>query len=158
MMSLARTSGAAATSGGGDLIMSGETEDPFLRTFFARIPEDVAKSFSRPQLDAIKRAFGARTPGSHAVDLRFSLPLGWRWFYFVLLIGPERRCFGRRELERLFRPLWTVANALIIAVFLLMFMVGGLSVLYVGKRALGIDVFPGIDMLPDRTIERLLHR
>jgi hypothetical protein len=29
--------------------------------------------------------------------------------------------------------------------------------LYVGKRTLNIDVFPGIDMLPDRSIERVLN-
>jgi hypothetical protein len=28
---------------------------------------------------------------------------------------------------------------------------------YVGKRLVGMDVLPGIDVLPDRTIERLLQ-
>lgn len=137
--------------------MSGEIEDPFLRMFFQRIPREVAASFTPVQLDAVKRAFGARSPGAHTVDLRVSVPLGWRWFYVVLLAGPERRTFDRRALERLFRPVWTLANAVVLAFFLLMFAGGAFSVLYVTKRALGIDVFPGIDMLPDRTIERLLH-
>ena len=31
------------------------------------------------------------------------------------------------------------------------------AVVYVGKQLVGLNVFPGIDMLPDRTIERLLR-
>ena len=31
------------------------------------------------------------------------------------------------------------------------------SLLYLVKRALGIDVFPGIDMLPDQMLEHLLR-
>jgi hypothetical protein len=137
--------------------VSGDIEDPFLQTFFARVPKDVAATFTGPQLDAIKRAFGARSRGAHVVDLRMSIPLGWRWFYVVLLAGPERRTVDRRALERLFRPVWTVANIVVLAAMLMMFAGGLFASLYVGKRALGIDVFPGIDMLPDRTIERLLR-
>ena len=137
--------------------MSGEIEDPFHRMFFARIPKDVAASFTPAQLDAIKRAFGARVVGAHAVDIRMSIPLGWRSVYVVLLAGREKRTFGRATLERLFRPLWTAANAVVFGCFLVMLAAAMFSVLYVGKRALDIDVFPGIDMLPDRMIEHQLR-
>lgn len=137
--------------------MSGEIEDPFHALFFSRIGKDVARSFSPAQLDAVKRAFGARSPSIHTVDLRFSLPLGKRAWYVVLLAGRERRSSDRGLLERLFRPLWTAANVVVTAAFVLLFAVALASVLYVGKRALGIDVFPGIDMLPDRSIERVLN-
>ena len=136
--------------------MSGEIEDPFHALFFSRIPGEVARSFSPAQLDAVKRAFGARSPGVHTVDLRFSLPLGRRAWYVVLLAGRERRSSDRSLLDRLFRPLWTAANVAVAAAFVLMFAIALASVLYVGKRALDIDVFPGIDMLPDRSIERVL--
>ena len=43
--------------------MSGDIADPFLRTFFSRIPKDVAASFTAAQLDAVKLAFGARYRG-----------------------------------------------------------------------------------------------
>lgn len=137
--------------------MSRELEDPFLATFFSRIPTDVAASFSALQLDAVRRAFGARTPGAHAIDLRFSIPFGSRSFYCVLLAGKERRTHDRLAMERLFRPLWNVANAAIIACLLIMLATSLFTAGYVTKRALNIDVFPGIDMLPDRTIERLLR-
>lgn len=137
--------------------MSGDIEDPFHALFFSRISADVARSFSPTQLDAVKRAFGARSPGVHTVDLRFSLPIGRRAWYVVFLAGRERRSSDRNVMERLFRPLWTGANVLVVAAFALMFAVALMTMLYVGKRALNIDVFPGIDMLPDRSIERVLN-
>ena len=100
--------------------MSGEIEDPFHRMFFARIPKDVASSFTPAQLDAIKRAFGARALGAHAIDIRMSMPLGRRSVYLVLLAGREKRTFDRATLERLFRPLWTVANAAVLGCFAVM--------------------------------------
>lgn len=137
--------------------MSGDVEDPFHTLFFSRIPGEVAPSFSPAQLDAVKRAFGARAAGVHAVDLRFSLPIGRRAWYVVFLAGRERRISDRSLLERLFRPLWTGANIAIAAAFVLMFAISLAAVVYAGKRALNIDVFPGIDMLPDRSIERVLN-
>ena len=129
--------------------MSGDIGDPFFAAFFRRIPEEVAPTFTAAQLDAVKRAFGARYRGAHAIDIRLSLPLRRRSLYLVA--GAERRTFDRRSLERLLRQLSTVANAAVLAVFLVMF-----AVLYVGKRLVGLDVVPGVDVLPDRAIERLL--
>ena len=137
--------------------MSGNIEDPFLKTFFARIPKDVAATFTAPQLDAVKRAFGARYRGAHAIDLRLSLPLWRRSIYLVFLAGAEQRRFDRRPLELLFRQVWTFANAALLVVFLLVFAGALFAVGYVGKRLVGLDVLPGIDVLPDRTIERLLQ-
>lgn len=134
--------------------MTATTNDPFLQTFFGRVPADVADSFTPAQLDAIKRAFGARSRGSHAVDLRFSLPLASA--YVVLLVGREHRPASRRAMERALRPVWTLANAIIILTFVLMLLASAFAVLYTGKRTLGIDLFPGIDMLPDQKIERML--
>jgi hypothetical protein len=136
--------------------MSGHIEDPFLKTFLDRVPKEVASTFTAAQLDAVRRAFGARSPGAHTVDLRFSVPLGLRWFYVVFLVGRERRTINRQTLERLFRPILTFANVAVLSIFLLMFSGAVFSLGYLGKRALGIDVFPGIDMLPDRMLESVL--
>jgi hypothetical protein len=59
-------------------------------------------------------------------------------------------------LERALRPVWTPANAMIILAFLVLLTGATFAVLYAGKRALGIDVVPGVDILPDKTIERML--
>ena len=132
-------------------------KDPFLRRFFARIPSHMASSFSDGQLDAIKRAFGSRTMGAHAVDLRLSIPIGGRSFYVVLLAGRERRSRRRVTWERRLRPLWTVGNVVVMALLASLVGLSLIAVLYPGRRAAHIDVFPGIDMLPDKQIERVLQ-
>jgi hypothetical protein len=96
--------------------MSGNIEDPFLKTFFARIPKDVAPTFTAPQLDAVKRAFGARYRGAHTIDLRLSVPLWRRSIYLVFLAGAEQRVFDRRPVKQLFRQLWTFTNAIMLMV------------------------------------------
>ncbi|MEE9545197.1 MAG: hypothetical protein V3V55_06360 [Rhodospirillales bacterium] len=137
--------------------MISKTADPFIENFFGKIPKDVARTFSDAQLDAVKMAFGARSRGVHAIDIRASIPLIVRRFYFVLLAGPEHRPADRVALERALRPIWTFANVVVIVAFLLMFLASLGASLYAGKRALGIDIFPGFDTLPDKQIERLLR-
>lgn len=131
--------------------------DPFVRHFFARIPAELADTFTAAQLDAVKLAFGARSRGAHAVDVRLSLPLLSRRFYVVLLAGKERRSRERRLLDRLLRPFWTYANAVVVVAFLLVLAGAAFATVYAVKRALGIDAVPGIDMLPDQALERLLR-
>jgi hypothetical protein len=132
-----------------------KTDDPFFREFFDRVPEDVAASFTDLQLDAIKLAFGARSRGSHAVDIRLSIPLLVRRVYVVFLAGGERRDDMRRRLEGALRPVWTTANAMVILAFLVLLTAATFAAVYAGKRALGVDVVPVVDMIPDKTIERM---
>jgi hypothetical protein len=121
------------------------SSDPFLAKFFARIPAEVAASFSPAQLQAVKIAFGARSWGSHAIDIRrsFSLPLIWRRFYLVLLAGAERRDEERLRAEgALFG---TFGNAALTVAFLAV-MLGPLALAFYALKSLaGIDVLPGTD-------------
>jgi hypothetical protein len=71
------------------------TGDPFLDHYFKRIDPRVAASFTPEQCDAIKSMFGARGIAKHSIELRRSLPIGRGRFYLVLLMGRERRTFGR---------------------------------------------------------------
>lgn len=71
------------------------TGDPFLDHYFKRIDPRVATSFSPEQCEAIKTMFGARGIARHSVEIRRSLPIGRGRYYLVLLLGRERRTFGR---------------------------------------------------------------
>ena len=119
------------------------SSDPFLAKFFARIPAEVAASFTPAQLRAVKIAFGARSWGSHAIDIRksFALPLIWRRFYVVLLAGAERRDDERLRAEgALFG---TLGNMALTAAFLIV-VLGPLALaLYALKSLAGVDVLPG---------------
>jgi hypothetical protein len=69
--------------------------DPFLDHYFKRIDPSVAASFGPEQCEAIKTMFGARGIAKHSLEVRRSLPIGRGRFYMVLLLGRERRTFGR---------------------------------------------------------------
>jgi hypothetical protein len=128
--------------------------DPFFEQFFARIPKDVALSFSDAQLDAIKLAFGARTSLSHPVDIRFSIPLFVRRYYLVLLAGRERRPAERLAWERALRPFWNFASTVFFGLLAVLVLGAFVGAAYILKMTLGIDVVPGVDMLPDEQIMR----
>lgn len=128
-------------------------DDPFLKTFLSRVPADMRKSFTDAQLDAVKLAFGSRGWGRHAIDLRRSLPTPFGRHYIVVLAGRERRP-RERWLHTTFGKL---TFAVMIMGVVLVLALAGLGTAYVTKRALGIDVLPGIDTLDDAQIEQLLN-
>ena len=69
--------------------------DPFIDHYFKRIDPHTAASFTAEQCEAIKAMFGARGVAKHTVEVRRSLPIRRRRYYLVLLLGRERRTFGR---------------------------------------------------------------
>jgi len=69
--------------------------DPFLDHYFKRIDPRLADSFTPEQCEAIKTMFGARGIAKHSLEVRRSLPIGRGRYYMVLLLGRERRTFGR---------------------------------------------------------------
>ncbi len=119
------------------------TDDPFIEKFFSRIPRAAAASFSAEQLSAIKMAFAARSWGSHAIDLRFSLPVLGARYYMVLLLGRERRDPERRLRDRLLHPFARLGNGIVAAMFILVLLLPLLFTLYELKSALGIKLIPG---------------
>ncbi len=92
----------------------------FRRRLLANMPEDVGNSLTDLQLTMIEQALEGGRWKAHPVDLRLSIPLPWRRFYLVLLAGPERRSAERRRGERTKRPLRTLANSVVFALFLLL--------------------------------------
>jgi protease YdgD len=73
--------------------------------FLARLSPETRSSLTPAQLEDIRRAAAAVSPGPHKVDWRFSLPaaLGGKRFYGVLLAGADRRSPGRHAQDRMIR-------------------------------------------------------
>lgn len=72
------------------------------------------------------------------IDLRWTFSF-WRWhYYFVFLIGRNRRTLTRRE-----REIQRLALAGMLATFISVSTLFGMLVLYLIKSAMGIDLIPG---------------
>jgi len=64
---------------------------PAIERFLARLPVELAASFSAAQLEAVELHFGMRYRVSHAVDWRHRVRVGFWRFYVVVLAGREMR-------------------------------------------------------------------
>ena len=74
--------------------------DPFLQRMFARMSPGAKFTFTPAQIDEIRRAFSARSFTSHAFDVRRSISLFGKSYYFVLLAGRERRSVPRTNVTK----------------------------------------------------------
>lgn len=100
--------------------------DPLLRRVLNRIPADVIQSFDDRQIKALNKAI--INPSKHSVDIRKTLPLFTKRFYFVFLAGPERRAPERLASKK--RP-WSTAST---ALFTVLTLALGLTIYQVVYR------------------------
>ncbi len=115
--------------------------DPFVRELFEKLPQELGETFSEAQLQGLKLALGSRKWGHHAVDIRRTIGFfHWR-YYYVVLVGRNRRELSRQEATFL-----RSAELTFITCFLIVSILLGLLVLYLTKSALGIDLFPGYSL------------
>ncbi|MEQ8962895.1 MAG: hypothetical protein RLP02_34100 [Coleofasciculus sp. C2-GNP5-27] len=119
--------------------------DPFIEQFYARIPSKTAATFNPNQLDILKQTFGNRASKKHAVDLRLSMPFPQGGFYWVLLIGREKRSRDRLQQEHRKHPLWTVANGLVISGFLLMIATALLGTVFILEERTEVKINPEVE-------------
>jgi hypothetical protein len=72
-------------------------------------------------------------------------------FFLRILAGSLERLIDKGTVARRF------AGALTLALFVVELAAAGVATLYAGKRYLGVDVFPGIDMVNDEAVEGALE-
>ncbi|WP_147274812.1 hypothetical protein [Ferruginivarius sediminum] len=128
--------------------------DPFFRYYFERVDPEVAASFTPAQRRAIKLMFGARARAKHDIDVRRSIGLLGRRYYFVLLGGVERRDKERLQREGMVSSLLDAAVSLIgLAAMLLPVVI----VVYFLKSSLGVDLISdgGVHGLMDEVGEQI---
>ncbi|MDP6588817.1 MAG: 3-phosphoshikimate 1-carboxyvinyltransferase [Alphaproteobacteria bacterium] len=117
-----------------------------MRKFAASMPAHIAETFSDAQLRAIIRAYGVRSWGRHAIDIRFALPVLTRTYYFVFLAGIDKRPRSRNRAERHSHPLATLGNFLFLSLVLLLLLSFVLGLFYVLKSAFGLNIAPGFSL------------
>jgi len=117
--------------------------DAYTQHIMSNIPPEVFSSLNIVQIQAIESAISRNAPfRKHPVDLRGRLSLFFVRFYFVILIGRDRRGFSRNKED----ARRAMARSLSLATFLyaLICMVAPVMFLaiYLLKTFLGIDIFP----------------
>ncbi|WP_341531889.1 hypothetical protein WKK05_38445 (plasmid) [Nostoc sp. UHCC 0302] len=65
--------------------------DTFRKYFFARIPPQIAITFTPVQLAELRKVFGNRLGKLHHIDIRLSISFFKKSFYLVFLLGKESR-------------------------------------------------------------------
>ncbi|MCK8043478.1 hypothetical protein MSG37_01140 [Shewanella sp. 1CM18E] len=113
-------------------------DDPRVCNALNNMPKSCADSFSESQLRYMRLALIDNRWQKHFIDNRgsFYVPfVGWRFFY-VLLIGRNKRALSRKE-----KQLTLALFSLSVLGFILMSLLFGLLLLYLLKSALGIDLF-----------------
>ena len=111
--------------------------DVSLTKLLDRMPKNVQDSFSEEQLSYLKVAIGARTWGSHAIDVRSTIKFFRYRYYYVFVAGRNRRELTRKE-----KQIALAIHTCIVTLFLIMCSLLGVLVLYLIKSAMGIDIFP----------------
>ncbi len=113
-----------------------------------KISPEVRNSLTTEQLNEIENAIAAGSPlEKHPIDVRGMIPLFFAKFYFVFLLGRDKRTNtrntekGRRKEGDLF------ASTFFFLFFTLPLILLFFSVLYIIKSELGIDVFPNSHLL-----------
>ena len=118
-------------------------QDPVIKKLLKNLPKSLAESYTDEQLQGMRIAVGDGTWGKHFIDNRgtFAFPfVPWR-FYYVFLLGKNRRAYTRREKHA--SMLMFVG---LIFGFIIISILFGLLTLYILKSALGIDLLEGTSL------------
>lgn len=122
---------------------SSKEVDAYTQHIMSNIPPEVFSTLNIVQIQAIESAISSNAPfRKHPVDLRGRLSFFFIRFYFVILVGRDRRNSSRnkedaRRAKAKSLSLATFLYALICMVAPVMFLT-----LYLLKTFLGIDIFP----------------
>ena len=121
--------------------VQGIRNDPFVKGMLKRLPTEQRSSFSEEQLLGLKVALGARTWGTHRIDLRWTMKLWKKSYYIVIIAGVNRRSPSRRQ-----QKLARLGKAIFLATLFLILSVFSLLLLYIIKSALGIDLIDNFSL------------
>jgi hypothetical protein len=120
-----------------------ESSDAFAHYVMGQIKPEIRKSLKKDQFDEIRSAISAASSAKkHSIDIRGMLPLFFARYYFVILMGRDRRSktkfleFNRRNEGNL------LSNQLVVLLSLVPVILAMFIIFYFFKTEAGIDFFP----------------
>lgn len=121
----------------------GSEVDAYTQHVLSNVDPDVFRTLNLVQLESLRRAISATAPfRRHGVDIRGVLPLYFGRFYFVFLMGRDRRSSTRERESRRYQMAKGTSLLLFVYVLATLSIPMVLLILYVLKSAMGIDIFP----------------
>ena len=115
--------------------------DPFTQRVIDKIDPKVRASLSPSQFASIEKAIRENRPlQGHPVDIRGVIPLFFARYYYVILMGRDKRLATKRK-EQVRHRNYLSKTALIILFGMGPFLVFFLLIAYFLKAALGVNLF-----------------
>jgi hypothetical protein len=125
-----------------------DSAEAFTHYVFSKIDPEIRKSLTESQFKEIKEAISAATPlKKHPVDIRHTIPLFFFRFYFVFLMGRDRRSktknleFNRRKSSN------TIFGSIFLIIVFLPLLIMSFLILYYIKSKMGIDIFDDFHLI-----------
>jgi len=113
--------------------------DPFTQHVIDKIDPKVLRSLSPSQFSSIEKAIRESRPlQGHPVDVRGVIPLFFARFYYVFIMGRDRRLSTRRE-EQVRHRNYLSKTALLVLFGMGPFLVFILLISYLLKSAFGVN-------------------
>ena len=116
-------------------------DDPYVQSVLRRVPLDVQSTLTIEQWDGFRKALEEKERPRHAVDVRFEIPLYFARYYFVMLLGKDRRVRSQRVLVERRSRAKRFAAAVFIASAAAVICLGALFFLYLAKCGADINLF-----------------
>ena len=122
--------------------------DPFSDRVYQSLPFSIRKSLSREQQIAIKTALKNHAPDQqqHPLNIKGRIPLFYIKLYYVLLIGRDKRSKTRYKEQVRRRKLMFASTIFGFYCLVCTLMPIAFLGLYVIKRLVGFDFFPGFHL------------
>ena len=124
-----------------------ESSDAFAHYVIGRIRPDIRNSLNKEQFDEIRAAIAAASPNKyHTVDIRGMIPLFFARYYFVFLLGRDKRSktkhleFNRRNETN------TIYSQLFLFILVVPFIIAAFTMFYLFKVESGVDFFPAFHL------------
>lgn len=117
-------------------------EEATLARFLNKLPIEVADSFDATQRQAIMAALTSTSAPSRRVDVRKSFSLLGRKYYFVILLGKDRRTRKRVRVAQLQAQDQGLRRYLSMGLAGSLLSVVVLSTAYLVTSAVGVNLFP----------------